>query len=77
MRDPVSERLAQRRWMMIQMLRAIGFALILIGILLTQGALSFLNTGNEILGYLLIVVGLFDGFFVPLILARIWRTPRR
>jgi hypothetical protein len=77
MRDPASEQLAQRRWLVIQMLRAAGFALILIGILLTQGVLTLLASGNAMLGYLLIVIGLLDGFFVPIILARKWRTPRQ
>ena len=64
------------RWMVLNMMRALGFALAIFGIVLTQGGVRLGTSIDEKLGYFLIVVGLIDGFVVPQVLARKWRSPK-
>jgi hypothetical protein len=66
---------ARSRWIIIQAMRLLGVAMIVVGILLTQGKLDLAGDSNELLGYLLVVIGLVDGFVMPQVLARKWRTP--
>lgn len=68
---------AMARWLVIQLLRWIGVAMIVLGILLNEGRLAILESGNDLLGYALIVIGLLDGFVAPVFLARRWRSPDR
>lgn len=67
---------ARNRWLVITLLRFVGFALAVLGLLMSQGAVDIAGDVNRLLGYLFIVVGLVDGFVVPQILARKWRSPR-
>ncbi|ANY19933.1 hypothetical protein A6F68_01417 [Tsuneonella dongtanensis] len=65
----------RQRFVVLNAMRFVGFALVLFGILLTQGAVSVAGDLDQFLGYFFIVIGLFDGFFMPLIMAHKWRTP--
>ncbi len=71
-----AEDLARRRWMVIQAMRAMGFALAILGILMARGVVDlFGGEINRLTGYGLIVIGLLDGLVMPQVLARKWRTP--
>jgi hypothetical protein len=67
--------LARNRWMIIQLMRAMGFAFAILGILMTQDAVNIAGEVNRQVGYGFIVIGLLDGFLMPNVLARKWRTP--
>jgi len=67
---------ARNRWMAIQVMRIMGVALVVLGILMTQGAVDIAGEVNREVGYGFVVVGLLDGFLVPTFLARKWRSPR-
>jgi hypothetical protein len=71
MQDPVSEDVARGRWMVINVVRIAGVVMVMVGILGLQGVFEY----PAIAGYVLVAVGLFDIFAVPLILARKWRSP--
>jgi hypothetical protein len=68
---------ARNRWMVIQVMRTVGFGLVILGILMTQGAVDIAGDYNAWAGYGLIAVGLVDGFLMPQVLARKWRSPRQ
>jgi hypothetical protein len=67
---------ARNRWMVIQAMRALGFALAVLGILMSQDAVNFAGEVNREVGYGLIAIGLLDGFVMPQVMARKWRSPR-
>ena len=73
--DPEHPDPARNRWLIIQIVRATGFAMILVGLLLTQGAIDLAGDNNAIVGTVLVVAGLIDGFVLPRVLARKWRSP--
>ena len=75
-RTPAADSLARNRWMIIQIMRILGFGTVLVGILLVRGVLDLAGESDRIVGYVLIAGGLADGFLVPLMLARRWRTPQ-
>jgi hypothetical protein len=66
---------ARNRWAIITILRFMGFALAVLGLLMSQNAVNNAGDTNRLIGYVFIVVGLIDGFVVPQVLARKWRTP--
>jgi hypothetical protein len=49
---------------------------VLLGILLARDVIDLAGEANHLVGYVLIVAGLADGFLVPQFLARKWRTPQ-
>lgn len=63
---------ARRRYFTIQAVRAAGVAMVLLGILVLNGKLAW----PELLGYFLVLNGLFDALFLPTLLARRWKTPQ-
>jgi len=65
-RDP-----AKAKWMALQAVRWTGLAIFIVGLLIYSGKIDL----PEIVGYVLIGVGLLDALFVPAFLARIWKTP--
>jgi hypothetical protein len=71
MADPVDDETARRRWSVIQAVRFAGVALVLVGILVRYGVIP----APISVGVALIVLGLVGAFFMPVILARRWRTP--
>ena len=72
--EPADDALARKRWTIIQVTRFAGFALVLIGILMVRGVIALDEGSGRLLGYAFIVIGLTDGFVVPQVLARKWRT---
>ena len=71
MEPPVSDEVARGRWMVINVLRLGGVAMVIAGMLGTRQVLEI----PLIAAYALIAIGLLDIFLVPLLLARKWRTP--
>jgi hypothetical protein len=62
---------ARNRFLVINLLRLGGAAMVLIGLLMTADRIG----GGAVLGYVLLVLGLLDMFAVPQVLSRRWRTP--
>jgi hypothetical protein len=62
---------ARTRFFAIGATRLLGVAMVLVGMLAVAGRIGI----PPVAGYGFIAFGLFDVFWVPLILARKWRTP--
>ncbi|AZI36740.1 hypothetical protein NT2_05_03320 [Caenibius tardaugens NBRC 16725] len=62
---------ARTRFLIIQLMRLGGVALVVFSLLVINHALPF----PEIVGWPLLVIGLIEIFLIPRILARMWRTP--
>jgi hypothetical protein len=60
----------RNRFFAINVVRLSGAALILIGILIVNGAIDL----PEAVGYVFIPLGLIEVFVMPLVLARRWRS---
>ena len=73
-RPPADDDLARKRWQFIQLSRAIGFGLAILGIMMSQGAVELAGEYNAPLGMVFVVLGLVGGFVVPIRLARKWRS---
>lgn len=71
MSEPVSDEAARNRWMVINLARLGGAAMVVVGLLITAGRVP----APQWVGYPLIAVGLFAVFLVPQLLARKWRSP--
>ena len=67
---------AAARFMIIQIVRFSGVALVLLGLAIQSGRVAALSGIPAAVGYVLIAVGLIDTFVAPAVLARRWRTPR-
>ena len=70
-RDP-----AAARWLAIQLVRAMGVAFVLVGLLQTAGKFSPLAGVPQWFGYVLVGIGFIDVFVVTRLMARRWRSPR-
>lgn len=68
----MSEDRAKVRFWIIQLLRLTGVALIAIGLLVVNRRFDL----PQVAGYILLVAGLVDLFFVPQVLARRWRSAK-
>lgn len=73
MSDPDSDTLVRNRFLAISLLRVAGAVLILIGMVVMSGRFKILPPG---VGLVMVLVGALDFAFVPLWLARKWRTPK-
>jgi hypothetical protein len=71
MADPIDDETARRRWGVIQAVRFAGVALVLVGVLIRYAVIP----APLAVGMALIVLGLVGTFFMPVMLARRWRTP--
>ena len=69
------DEVARNRWMIIQIMRVMGFGLAILGLLMTQDAVDLVGDVNHLAGYVFIATGLIDGFLLPQYLARKWRSP--
>lgn len=69
---PASGDPARARFYFIAAHRAVGAALVILGMLAMQGALDW-GVGVGV-GGVLAIVGLIDFFVIPLVLARMWRS---
>ena len=67
-----AEALAARRFMMINLMRIAGVAMVLAGIAVFNDALSLPDWA----GWVLIVLGMFEAFVTPTLLSRLWNTNR-
>ena len=68
--EPAPDALAKQRFMAMQVMRLFGVALFLFGIVIIRGILPL----PRVAGYVLAVVGIFDMFIMPVILARMARA---
>ncbi len=64
---------ARRRFMIIQLMRVAGVAMVLFGIAILRGLVNV----PEFVAYMLIVMGIGEAFLVPHLLARQWSTNDR
>lgn len=71
-RDP-----AAARWAIIQVVRAVGVATVLSGLLHTAGRLPVLAEVPRWFGYILVGIGFFEVFVLTRLLAQRWRSPGR
>lgn len=71
--NPIDDTKARNRFVLIQVARIAGTAVVLIGLLLWQSD-TFVQ-GGSILGFPLTLIGLAASFGAPMWLARKWRTP--
>lgn len=71
-RDP-----AFARWLVMQVVRLLGVATVLVGVLHQAGRVAFLEGIPAWFGYVLIAVGMVETFYLPLLLARQWKSPPR
>jgi hypothetical protein len=72
-----SDDVARNRWVVIQAMRVMGFALAILGIVMSQDAVNVAGAFNREVGYAFIAIGLIDGFFMPIYLARKWSSLRK
>jgi hypothetical protein len=70
-RPPENEADARTRFFVIGATRLLGVAIVLVGMLAVAGRIGIPPPA----GYAFIAFGLFDVFWMPLILSRKWRTP--
>lgn len=70
--DPAAGRFA-----VIQLLRAAGVVLVLLGLAIAAGPPQTLSGVPDEVGYALLAAGLADVFVVPRVLSRRWRSPPR
>jgi hypothetical protein len=68
----MSDDPARARFMAIHAMRWAGVALVILAALIIARRIDL----PVEIGYVLFVVGVFDAFFMPVVLARRWRTPR-
>ena len=68
---PAPDALAKERFRVMQVMRLAGVALFVFGITIVRGIVPL----PAIAGYVLAVVGIFDAFIMPVILARRWKSP--
>ena len=64
---------ARNRFLMIQLMRIGGVAMVLFGIAVLRGLVNL----PDLAAYVLIVMGIGEAFVVPQMLARLWSSNRR
>ena len=69
-----NESLARQRWMVMQVMRIMGFGLVILGILMARDVVDIAGESNHLVGYAFVVVGLLDGFLMPIFLAKKWSS---
>lgn len=62
---------AKSRFLIVQAARWSGLAMVLVGLAITNKVIDM----PEMVGYVLVVIGLLDSLIVPSILARRWKSP--
>lgn len=70
--DPAPKDPAKARFIALTLIRWTGVALVLIGLLINSGKIA----APGAVGVVLVAVGLFDAFLMPVILARRWKSPK-
>lgn len=67
----MSEDSARNRIIVIQVVRIMGVALVLFGLLVIAGRFDLPGEA----GYVIALIGLVDTFVAPILLARRWKSP--
>ena len=67
----VADDPAKARFFIIQLMRWMGLAMVVVGLLIMQRTIDLPVEA----GYALVLVGLLDGLIMPSVLARKWKTP--
>lgn len=70
--DPASKDPAKARFIAITLIRMSGAVFVLLGVLITERRIDL----PWIVGVALALVGVFDVFVMPRLLARKWRSPK-
>jgi len=65
---------ARQRWMVMQIMRIMGYAMVILGILMVRDAVDIAGEQNHLVGYAFVVIGLLDGFLMPIFLAKKWSS---
>lgn len=73
MSNPQDDALAKKRFLALNLVRASGAALVLIGLLFALDKIDVPKP--HLIGVILIVFGLVDVFVMPGVLAKRWRSP--
>jgi hypothetical protein len=68
-RDPAAARFA-----VLQLVRLSGAVMALLGVTLLSGKIAWLPRLPDVVGYILIAIGIAEFFIVPLFLTRRWRS---
>ena len=74
MSDPQRDS-AAGRWAVIQIVRVIGVATLLAGVLHTAGRIPLLADVPRWFGYVLVAIGFAEVFLLTRLLAQRWRSP--
>jgi type IV secretory pathway VirB2 component (pilin) len=64
---------ARNRFIVIQLMRVGGVAMVMFGIAVLRGLVQL----PDVVGYVLIVMGIGEAFVAPQMLARLWSSERR
>jgi len=70
--NAMNEDPARKRFLAIQAVRTSGVVMILLGMLVLRGELTW----PQAIGWALLLAGMADVFVVPMLLTRRWRSPR-
>ena len=65
---------AAARWAVIQIVRVVGVATLLAGVLHTAGRIPLLADVPRWFGYVLVGIGFVEVFLLPQLLAKRWRS---
>ena len=68
-----AEALAKQRFLVINLVRISGVIFVMLGIAIVEQAIEL----PRMVGYVLAVIGLFDIFLFPTVLARRWKSGGR
>lgn len=66
-----AESLARSRFLVIQLIRLSGLAMLLVGALVVAGKIDL----PRVAGFVLLGIGLVDMLLAPILLARRWKSP--
>ncbi len=68
---PEPTKLEKQRFMAIQLMRLMGAALAILGVLIAGGKIDL----PPLIGYVFVVIGMVDFLVMPKVLSRRWRSP--
>lgn len=70
------EQQAKARFFMLTMLRLTGAILVAFGILVMSGKITAIAPDSRsLIGGIVVLMGLIEALWIPIALARIWKTP--
>jgi xanthosine utilization system XapX-like protein len=74
MNTPEQEALAKKRFLAMNLVRLMGVAMIIVGLLFALDKVDVPQPPRHLIGLVLIVIGMIDAFIVPQLLAKRWRS---